>query len=101
MPRHESTTTAENTEKAEDAALPVSEDETFYADQIAILLPAMMAHAGSIQEHSPASRQAFLAILERHGSMPQYGVYKEPQRPPQVRRRDSHELPEVAGAVTF
>lgn len=76
---------------------PTDSDESFYCDRIKILVPAMMAHAGSIQGHSPEARRAFLDIIARSGDMPQYGVVQDmPQgRPANEGRRGSPAIPQT------
>jgi len=81
---------------------PVSRLEGFYEAQIKALMPALMAQAGTITDHSPEAQAAFYKLLEATGGMPSYAVYVSPadRQAERNRKRDEFDsIPELANAV--
>jgi len=98
------TATTEPDETELDIDTPVSRLEGFYEAKIKALMPALMAQAGTITDHSPEARDAFFELLKATGGMPSYGVYVSPADREMERRRKRDEfdsIPEFANAVRF
>lgn len=74
---------------------PVSTREGVIEKHVKILMPALMAHAGSIQSHGPEASEALLALLKITGAMPSYGVYQSPEEKRREARRQKDEMDDL------